>query len=156
MLCIYCTNPQCAQPTYYSLNKPNLCGFCGRSFSLAIGAQPPAAAPPQPPARQQVKKKDTSQKANIERIKARRLALEDDEDDTEIADEGVQSVPQLSELEYDVVGARPKMTFENLAKQAKTGFAARPVEKISQEEAIRRFQEEAKGKTRIELDENAD
>ncbi len=145
MLTVYCLNQSCAQPNYYSLQKPVLCGFCGsRLDGLAVATKKIPKKVVVEDVEDEEVIEDHSPKSlkqrNIERFKNRRAAARETEE------EEVQ-IPDIDKLEYEIVGSRQKLTLENLGSQAKAGFAPRPVESISQEESIRLFREEAKGKS---------
>jgi len=150
MLSIYC--PKCAQPNYYSLQKPQFCGHCGSSLSISTVAKVKASvevieAEPVIPS-----KKRNLQEENVRKLKRRR-ALEEDVEEGE----GSETIPDIDKLEYEIVGTLPKLTLGELAKQRKTGFTHRAVEKISQADAMKQFQKEAQGRAeRIEIQDDED
>ncbi len=140
---LYC--PVCAEPNEYSLVKPNFCGHCKASLTVGIASTPkPQVSKPQP-----LTKKNTLQSQNVARLKSRKVEVEEDEEDD------IQ-LPDIDHLDFEIIGGeRQKLTLGQLFEQKKTGFTQRPVEKISTQEAIRQFQEEAKGKSKpIEIEDS--
>lgn len=86
MLKIYCT--QCGSPTAYSLSKPKFCSSCGKSFNENFTKNVIATEKPK------------IQQKNV-------LPRFDVEDDDDIGDE-VNSVPNISHLNYEVESSKDK------------------------------------------------
>ena len=157
MLCIYCPNPNCAEPNHYSMNKPIFCGFCGTKLdSLAVGKVKNHS---QDDEEEEVIKKPKKQRTtlheeNIARFRNKKLGknisrhTEEEVEDVDSNDDDYFEPPDLENLKYDIIGQRQKITLGQLAQEKKTGFAPRQVEKLSQTEVIKQFQEEAKSKSK--------
>lgn len=147
MMTLYC--PKCAEKNFYTLVRPVFCMFCGTKLDGTSVAKVKNKE-----IREQIKdleilddepvvqERKSIQQQNAERLKQKRLAkqkrLEEDED---------VEIPDISNLEFEIIGEKQTLTFGKLTEQGKTGFAPRPVENLSKEEHLKQFYEEARGKS---------